>query len=509
MTQTEAPTRLRRRGLAATALALVVALFAVATPLSASADVVGTGPGTVSGTVTKTGGEPLEGIQVIVSQSAGEATVFHAYTFTDAAGHYEFSGVDAGAYDVSTYSPNYQNVPRQQATVSETVPTAIADFVFVPFDVGVGTISGLVTGDGVPLSGQFVSVHNYSTGQSAYSSSDANGLYEFTGLPNGTWSFSSPSAPQYQYLYPAPVELTDAAPNATRDFPFVSYPTGTSTIAGVLSDSATDAPIQGASITLFGTDVPQISSTITDENGDYTFASIPAGSYSVIIWAIGYLAPTPHVTVAEGATATLDHALVATNASISGRVTGPNGVPVVGEYVDAHTETGAFAGAVTDENGDYLITGVGAVEYTLSVGGPGTPYDRVQRTVTPVAHETITENFTLAARTTGSISGWVLTPAGDYYSQPVCVTLYGSKNKKPLAKVVTIGEDFGDGSWSFYDLKPGSYTAEFRDCDDDPATKYDKVFLGGVKKHKDATYVTVVAGVDSYENNVTLTPKGH
>ena len=201
MTRFEAPARLRRRGVAAMALALVVALVSAGAPLSASADVVGTGPGTISGTVTETGGQPLEGIQVIASQTAGQSTVFHAYTFTDAAGHFEFSGVDAGTYDLSTYNSSYQNVPWQQATVSETVSTATVDFVFVPFEIGVGTISGLVTGDGVPLSGQFISVFNYATGQGAYASSDENGLYEFSGLPNGTWSFSSPSAPGLSLIH--------------------------------------------------------------------------------------------------------------------------------------------------------------------------------------------------------------------------------------------------------------------------------------------------------------------
>jgi len=509
MTRFEAPTRTRRRGLAATALALVVALLAVGSPLAASADVVGTGPGTVSGTVTQTGGEPLAGAQVIISNSIGEGTIFNAYTLSDAAGHYEFTGLEVGNYSLSSHNTNFQNVPGQQVSISEATPAATADFEFAPFVVGLGTISGLVTGDGAPLAGQFISVQNYATGQSQFTVSDENGLYEFSGLSNGTWNFASPWAPGYQYLYPAPVELTDAAPSATRDFPFVSYPTGTSSITGALTDAATGAPIQGVNVSLYGVDVAQSANAGTDETGSYSFPSLPAGTYVLNFFAFDYLGPSAEVTVAEGETVTFDRALVATNASISGRVTGPNGVPVVGEYVEAHTEAGAFAGAVTDENGDYLIIGVGAVGYTLSVGGPGTPFDRVQRPVTPVANETIVENFTLQARTTGSFGGWVLDVNGEYYNEPVCVTLFGSKNKKPLAEVVTIGEDFGDGSWSFNDLKPGSYTAEFRDCDDDPKTKFDKVFLGGVKKHKDATYVTVVAGVDSFENTVTLTPRGH
>jgi hypothetical protein len=194
---------------------------------------------------------------------------------------------------------------------------------------------------------------------------------------------------------------------------------------------------------------------------------------------------------------------------VSGHVQTASGAPVEGIWVAANSINNGFgSGGVTDANGDYVISGIGAVEYTLTVGGPGTPYEAQEVSVLPVANGDVVVDFTLLARTTGSLGGWVLGENGDVLNSPVCATLYGSKNKKPLAEVVTIGVDFGDGTYTFADLKPGSYTVQFRDCDDDPKTKFDKVYLGGVKNYKDATFVTVVAGEDNYQNDVVL-PQRH
>jgi hypothetical protein len=184
-----------------------------------------------------------------------------------------------------------------------------------------------------------------------------------------------------------------------------------------------------------------------------------------------------------------------------------DGTPIVGIYVDAHTTDGNFGGAVTDENGDYVITDLGAVDYTLTVGGLGTPYKQKQKTVTAVANGNATANFTLKNRTTGALGGMVFAPGGEYYSAPVCVSLYTATKKNPIAEVLTYGPEYGDGTYSFGSVKPGSYTVKFEDCDADPAKLFDATYLGGAKTKQDATFVTVVAGVDSWENNLTFGPR--
>ncbi len=506
MTQHLSPAAARPRGrwrsILAT-LALVGALFAAGAAAPANAEVVGEGPGAISGSVTSDG-LGLSSIYVNVYSTQG--AIWSAYTSTDADGHYEFTGLSLGTYSVSTNVSGYQQVPQQNASLTDASLTVNANFAVMPFEVGVGTINGHVTGDGVALPNWEITVQNQATNQVFWMNADQNGYFSFSGLSIGDWYVNpAPSSGQYQFLPQLVAHLSAAAPSAVVDVAFVSYPVGTSAITGVFADSATGAPISGVNVSAYGVDVLHQSNTSSDATGAFSFNNLPAGTYFLSYGSVGYLHASVEVHALADQTVTVDRALVAANATISGHVVGPDGAPVAGLYVDAHTQDGNIGGASTDENGNYLLSDLGAVPYTLTIGGG--LYTQQQRVVAPVANGDVIADFSLEYRTTGSLGGWVLLPNGEYYNKPVCATLYSSKTKKPLGESVTIGEDFGDGSYGFFDLKPGKYTVGFRDCDDDPSTKFDKVFLGGVKNFKDATILTVVAGQDSWENNVTLTPR--
>lgn len=497
LTAPASPPRWRR---VLAAFALVGALVATASAMPANADEVGSGPGTISGTVTTEDGQPLEGTTVLVT--------FVGSTTTDADGHYELSGLELEEYQVSTWAPGYDQPQSQQAVLTEESPTATVDFVLVPFAVGIGTISGIVSADGVPLAGQNVSVHSFAAGQSLNTLADENGYYQFTDLVLGDWMVYAWAGSQYQPVEMLTAHLTDDAPAAIVDVHLISWPVGTATIGGIVTDSATGEPIEGVTVSVSGVDVAHNSSVTTDDSGAFSFDLLPAGKYYLNLWMSGYLSVFEEIQVLDGQSVTFDRALVSTNSTISGHVEGPDGSPVVG--MDIHASTGDSGGwAVTDENGDYVISQLGALSYTVSLGGVGTPYELEERVVTAVADADVTADFTLTNRTTGFLSGMVFGPGGGFYNQPVCATLYSAKSKKPLAHTVTENHS-GNGQLYFFDnLNPGTYTVEFRDCDDDPATTFEKVFLGGVKKFKDATFVTITAGLDSFGNNVTLTLRGN
>ena len=494
----------RRPAAIAVVLALVAALLSFAAPLSASAVVVGDGPGTISGTVTAADGSPLAGTSVYIGGPA------IASAWTDDDGHYEASGLALGDYFVATYPGGYQQVPSQNVSLTDVSTTATANFVVVPYATGTGAISGHVTADGAPLANHSVTAYQQSSGQNVFGVTDESGFFEFTGLASGGWTVISNAGPEYQYLYPPTVQLTGSSPSAVIDLPYVSWPVGTSSITGIVTDTATGEPIAGVQVSAFGENVSRSYTTLSDENGTYVLELLPADNYYLGSFGPGYLGTYNEdaVAVAADQSVSFDFALIAANATISGHVKGPNGSPVAGINVQANSGDGNGSGALTDDNGDYVITGLGGgIEYSVSVGGAGTSYKLKEKAKTAVANGNVTVSFTLKSRTTGSIGGFVLAPSGEGYSAAVCASLYKSGKHNPIAEVTTYGSQLGDGTYSFYDLKPGTYTVQFEDCDADPLKAFDTAFLGGTTLRADATVVTIAAGEDSWGNDFTVEPR--
>ena len=507
MTASLASPRVRRRAALATALALAAGLLTFGAPLGASADVVGDGPATISGTVTLADGSPLAGILVSASIPAGEGSSFGVSTYSDTSGAYEFSGLEVDNYYVQPVAFGYQQTAGQNVTLSVEAPSATVDFVILPFEVGVGSITGYVTGEGVPAPNVTVSAVSQTTSQNVYATTDETGFFEFTGLTTGQWWVNASLGSEYQYNNGQTVTLTDTEPAATADLAFVLWPVGTATINGVVTDSATGLPIANVSVQVFGTDVAHQSYTTTDEAGAFSVELLPEGTYSLSYWAPGYLVANTQVQTVSDETVTVATALVAVNATISGHIKAKDGTPIAGIYVNATTSDGNIGWAETDANGDYVITDLGAVAYTLTVGGLGTPYKEKVKTKTAVANGNVTVNFTLKDRTTGALGGMVLAANGDYYTAPVCAKLYSATKKNPIAEVLTYGPEYGDGTYTFESIKPGSYTVAFEDCDDNPVKAFDTAFLGGATLKADAVFITVVAGEDNWENNFTVEPR--
>ena len=78
------------------------------------------------------------------------------------------------------------------------------------------------------------------------------------------------------------------------------------TIAGTVTDSGTDDPIEGAEVVVEGTGL----SATTDENGDYEIDDVPVGGpYTVTASADDYEDASDDVTVNAGTTTTVDFAL--------------------------------------------------------------------------------------------------------------------------------------------------------------------------------------------------------
>ena len=139
----------------------------------------------------------------------------------------------------------------------------------------VGTLNGTVTNasTGAPLAGAQVNV----TGPvNRSATTGAGGTFQFT-LPVGNYSITV-SAFGFDNSS-ATVSITEGQ-TTTQDFPLTPAPSGT--LSGTVS-SAT-GPVANATVTITGTPIPP---TTTNANGQYSFASVPNGTYTMTVTAGG------------------------------------------------------------------------------------------------------------------------------------------------------------------------------------------------------------------------------
>ena len=129
--------------------------------------------------------------------------------------------------------------------------------------------------------------------------------------------------------------LTEGAPNATVDLAFVSYPSGSSTVSGVLTNRSTGDPIAGVNLYLSGSDVPQNQSASTNEAGEFSFNLLPAGTFFVSYSADGYVEFNEDITVGDNESVVANRTLVPKDSAISGHLRLANGTPVADTWVNA------------------------------------------------------------------------------------------------------------------------------------------------------------------------------
>jgi len=159
------------------------------------------------------------------------------------------------------------------------------------------------------------------------------------------------------------------------------------TIAGTVTDSSNAEPIEGATVVVEGTELL----ATTDGNGDYEIDEVPVETYTVTASAEGYDDDSQSVTVIAGETSTADFALepIPTTGTIAGKVTDSS----TGLAIEGATVTDGTRSAITGVNGDYTIDDVPVGTYTVTASAAG--YDDDSQSVTVIAGETSTADFTL------------------------------------------------------------------------------------------------------------------
>ena len=246
-----------------------------------------------------------------------------------------------------------------------------------------------------------------------------NGTYAIDDIPAGRYYVMAQATDCGLEFYDNTTSLDSATIVAVADgritrgidFSLEAIPVGEGSIAGkVLTDEGSDAII-GAEVYVMSLDNPFVGGwTQADASGDYVVDGLFAGSYIVQAVAPGFVGElydntvrfdeaTPVVVTEPGTTRNINFSL-GVGATITGRVVDGDGNPVAGVMINAMLDTRGsgdsadfsrgFGYAVTDEDGQYIMSGIEGGSYLVSASYWGPWMEVIEWYDNASSHETAT-----------------------------------------------------------------------------------------------------------------------
>lgn len=337
--------------------------------------------GSVTGMVTdQNTGARLQGTTVTTGQSS---------TITDTLGCYQFTGIDAGEQVVSATRTGYK--PASVTVTVTSSKTTVCNIAMVPEGSNPpGAIAGLVTDKdwNVDLEDVIVSIGSLKT------STNDRGFYILNGVQPGTYTITAEKT-GYQN-YSGTVEVKSGQ---VTGFPIeMTASTRTGWVYGDVTASDTGDPVRDAKVIIGDHD------TLTDEYGFYDLTGITEGEHEILAIAAGYELYQGKVTVPAGSVGVSCLIQLTPKPQITtvyGKVINSStGVSLPDVVVSIGTRH-----ALTDDKGDYTITGVpeGSCEISAVKNG----FDFAPETITVKAPAT-EKNIAMTPRqTTGGVEGTV------------------------------------------------------------------------------------------------------
>ncbi|BDI33777.1 hypothetical protein CCAX7_58280 [Capsulimonas corticalis] len=464
--------------------------------------------GSVSGTLfidadrdsnLDTGEAGLSGITVNLLDASGNIV---ATTTTDSSGGYSFAGLAPAGYTVSAPSAASGYALETAVTLAVTVVAnqndGANDFGYV---TPVGSLSGVLFLDGdkdgkydageALLSGVTVTVKDSSGNVVATTTTDSDGAYSVPGLIVGSYTVSAPTATGGDVLETSAALTVAVTANVDAPNNNFGYVIPVGSVSGTLYIDANkngalnsgEAGVSGVTVNLLDGAGNIVATTTTDGSGNYSFADVVTGAYTV------------------SAPAAAGGANIETSGSLSVTVTasqnsGGNNfgyvVPAIGSlsgtlYIDTNKNSGLDSGeagisgvtvnlvdasgsivatTTTDSSGKYSFTGLAAGSYKVVAPGAASSYALETSgtlSVTVVGSQNSGNNnfgYVKPAPTVGSICGVVYLDTnkdgkpgcGDYALSGVTVTLVDGNGK-----VVATTTTDCSGGYSFKNVPAGTY----------------------------------------------------
>lgn len=362
---------------------------------------------------------------------------------------------------------------------------------------GTASLSGLVTGSAsnAPIAGIVVTAYSDSGDSTDSVTTGADGRYSLGDLDDAHYTLTF--APGPGVLYADGASGSIAVGTTANSYNAVLQARGG--ISGSIRDSAGN-PIPGAEAYLLGAGVFEI--VPVDAQGNYSYTQLPAGTYTVKFFATGFVRQlydnsydeflAPNVTVTVGSIRTGISARMARAGSVSGVVTGSDGLPVEGVSTELCGSAGCTLGSSTDADGAYRFDQVIAGNYTLRFS-PELPYVATTFAAFVVGDgEAVVKNVSLTASAT--ITGRVVNAAGAAIAGAF-VYVY---NALPTGGVVQTLATDAQGRYSAT-VPPGAYSVRYS------LTGYTTEWSADQPSQAFASVITVASGEARSLGDTTLT----
>ena len=478
---------------------------------------------TISGTTQGAGNVYLQ--TVVDAYLSSDLTNIVSDVASDTSGNYTVTGLRAGTYVLHIRSFFTSNFVAEwwnhQASGSTATPITVATQQAVTGKDAVLAVGATISGNvkGAPstnLVGVSVEAIDPSTGYGVgNASTDAAGNYTIVGLPAGTYTLTFDGAGQNfvrQWWNDKP---TGAAADsfAIAAGGSVTGKDAVLTVGATISGNVKGSPstnLAGAEVDLYDTSniYGYYQGTYTDSNGNYSFNSLPAGSYKLKFRPASgqnFLAQwwnnpsssssADTFSLAAGESTTGKDAVLAVPATISGNVKGAPSTNLAGAHVSAYTPTGGGGSALTDSSGDYTITGLSAGSYTLnfwtdstqnylSQSWNGKPDGAIPDSFTVLAGASVTGKDAILA-VGASISGHVTGP-GNVNVDGIDVTAVDS-----AGNWVADGITNANGNYVVTQLPASQYTLYFQPAYSSGWSTLANEWWGTKNSYASATFITV------------------
>ncbi|MEK6850961.1 MAG: carboxypeptidase regulatory-like domain-containing protein, partial [Candidatus Thermoplasmatota archaeon] len=219
---------------------------------------------------------------------------------------------DAGGAVIGNYTMTYNATSGDWEVTRSFLDVGTLSFTVWATDTfgNVGSASGtFVIQDRTPPTADAGADRTVTAGASM--TFDGTGSVDNDRIQNSWWTFADGGAqnltgatPAYTFdtpgTYIVTLKVTDPAGLEDTDTVTITVTPAVGAVAGTVTGPSGD-PVAGASVRLLdGT--TEVDSTTTDANGQYDFADVPPGTYTVRVTATGYDAESQDVTVVAGQT---------------------------------------------------------------------------------------------------------------------------------------------------------------------------------------------------------------